>query len=44
MMLKQQAILFRASHHSGPLEEISVDRNPSRVIVSVAGHVIADTR
>jgi uncharacterized protein (DUF427 family) len=29
---------------SGPDHPISVDRNPSRVIVSVAGRVIADTR
>lgn len=28
----------------GPDHPISVDRNPSRVIVSVAGRVVADTR
>jgi uncharacterized protein (DUF427 family) len=28
----------------GPDHPISVDRNPSRIIVSVAGRVIADTR
>jgi uncharacterized protein (DUF427 family) len=28
----------------GPDHPISIERNPSRVIVSVAGRVIADTR
>ena len=28
----------------GPDHPISVERNPSRVVVTVAGHVVADTR
>jgi uncharacterized protein (DUF427 family) len=28
----------------GPGHPISIERNPARVVVSVAGHVIADTR
>ena len=28
----------------GPDHPISIERNPARVVVSVAGHVIADTR
>src|SRR5260221_9249495 len=28
----------------GPDHPISIQRNPARVVVSVAGHVIADTR
>src|SRR5437879_13569825 len=28
----------------GPDHPISIERNPARVIVSVAGHVVADTR
>ena len=28
----------------GPDHPIRIERNPSRVIVSVAGHIIADTR
>lgn len=28
----------------GPQHPISVERNPGRVVVSVAGHVVADTR
>jgi uncharacterized protein (DUF427 family) len=28
----------------GPEHPISIERNPSRVVVSVAGRVVADTR
>jgi len=28
----------------GPDHQISIQRNPARIVVSVAGHVIADTR
>jgi uncharacterized protein (DUF427 family) len=28
----------------GPDHAISIERNPARVVVSIAGHVIADTR
>ena len=28
----------------GPEHQISIQRNPARVVVSVAGHVVADTR
>jgi len=28
----------------GPDHPISIERNPARVVVSVAGHVVADTR
>jgi uncharacterized protein (DUF427 family) len=30
--------------HPGPDHPISIERNPARVVVSVAGRVIADTR
>ena len=28
----------------GPDHPITIERNPNRVVISVAGHVIADTR
>ena len=28
----------------GPVIPITIERNPNRVVISVAGHVIADTR
>jgi uncharacterized protein (DUF427 family) len=30
--------------HPGPDHPITVERNPARVVVTVAGHVVADTR
>jgi uncharacterized protein (DUF427 family) len=37
--MKEKQIKVPDSNHS-----ISIERNPARVVVSVAGHVIADTR
>jgi hypothetical protein len=38
MLLRQQVKLPGPDHH------ISIERNPARVVVSVAGRVVADTR
>jgi uncharacterized protein (DUF427 family) len=37
--MKEKKVKLPGSDHP-----ISIERNPARVVVSVAGHVIADTR
>ena len=42
--MSQQATAARSRKVPGPEHPITIERNPNRVVVSVAGRVVADTR